>query len=353
MPEIEKNRFTYKKAGVDINKATDTLKSINKYITSTFNKNVLSDLSSFAGLFNLDLGNIPDPVLVSSTDGVGTKILLAKKSGDYKGIGQDLVAMCINDVICCGAIPLFFLDYIACGKIKKETIAEIIKSVADSCKKCNIALIGGETAEMPGMYGNDDVDLSGFVVGIADKKKLINKNLVKADDILIGIASSGIHSNGFSLVREIIDRCNLDLFKNFEGAKDKRLIDILMAPTKLYSNIIKHIIYGEKIDLHGIANITGGGFYDNIERILPVNMDAEIGEGNWEEPPIFSFLQKKGNISKKEMFHVFNMGVGMVLVSREEDFKKIEKASLKFGEEVSVIGKIRKGNKKVRINFSE
>ncbi len=352
MPGDKKNNFSYKKAGVDIDKATETLKSATESITSTFNKNVLNDLSSFGGLFKLDLNKFSCPVLVSSTDGVGTKILLAKESGKYGGLGQDLVAMCINDIICCGAKPLFFLDYIACGKIKQEIIKEIIASIAGSCKICRTALIGGETAEMPGMYGRDDIDLAGFVVGIADKDKLINKGLVREGDVLIGVPSSGIHSNGFSLVREVIRKHNLDLSKKFNSLKEKKLIDVLMVPTKLYYSFIEHLTSFGKLKIHGIAHITGGGFYDNIARILPGELDAEIKVGSWDIHPVFNFLKEEGNIGIKEMYRVFNMGIGMVLIISPEDVELVGEAAENFGEKVFQIGKIIKGNGKVRIKFN-
>src|SRR4030066_2050429 len=316
--EKDNKKYSYRSSGVDVYKASDVLNQLKKTITSTFSDKVLSDLSSFSGLFQLDLKGYKNPVLTSSTDGVGTKILLAKKLDYYKFIGQDAVAMCINDIICCGAKPLFFLDYIACGKVDERKIKTIIKSIAESCSYCDTALIGGETAEHPGMSEEDDIDIAGFAVGIIEKAAIINPELVKEGDIVAGISSSGIHSNGFSLIRKLIDDKKLDLNKIYDWSGGLSLGKLLLTPTKLYFKIISRIIEN-KVKIHGIAHITGGGFYENINRIIPTNMDALIQEGSWEIPAMFKFFSELGNIDKKEMFRVFNMGIGMVIIINPDD----------------------------------
>ena len=267
------------------------LSGLKNVISSTHDSNVLSSLSSFCGMFDLDTSSYKDPVLTSSTDGVGTKLILAKDAGDYSTVGQDLVAMSINDLICCGAKPLFFLDYIACGRIDTEKISAVIKSVADACRYCSTALLGGETAEMPDMYGDDEIDLAGFAVGIVEKTRIFDPERVKKGDLVTGLRSSGLHSNGFSLVRKIIGSGSLSLDKPLEWTEGKTLGEVLLTPTKLYSPVIGHILEDKDIDIKGIANITGGGFYDNINRIIPENMDVLISKDSWKVPPVFDLPQ--------------------------------------------------------------
>ncbi|MBN2073213.1 MAG: phosphoribosylformylglycinamidine cyclo-ligase [Actinobacteria bacterium] len=344
---MDRKKITYESSGVNIDRASETLSGLREVISSTFSKNVISDLSSFAGLYRLDSSTYREPVLVSSTDGVGTKLILAGQMNDYSGVGQDLVAMSINDLLCCGAKPLFFLDYIACGRIDKKVISTVVGSVAKACKTCETALIGGETAEMPDMYAVNEIDLAGFAVGIAEKSRLITPSRVKRDDILVGITSSGIHSNGFSLVRKIIREKGLDLFSKLKWTGGKKLGEVLLTPTKLYYGIINRIINKEKIDIHGIANITGGGFYDNINRIIPSSMDACIYGSRWSVPPVFTALQELGNIDSKEMYRVFNMGIGMVVIIPEKEFSKVQEAAKGTGENVLAIGEVKDGNGKV------
>lgn len=355
MPEKNKKKdskkYSYELSGVDIDKASNVLSQLKKTITSTFSGKVLSNLSSFSGLFQLDLEGYRNPVLVSSTDSVGTKILLAKKANCYRYIGQDAVAMCINDIICCGAKPLFFLDYIACGKVNEEKIKTIIKSIARSCSYCNTVLIGGETAEMPDMYRKDDIDVAGFAVGIIEKSAIINSSLVNEGDIVAGIPSSGVHSNGFSLVRKIIKDKKLDLQKKYDWASGKLLGDLLLTPTKLYFKIIDRMIKN-KVEIHGISHITGGGFYENINRIIPGNMNASIPEGSWKIPSIFKFLQDLGNIDRDEMFRVFNMGIGMVIITSPGGFDKARNIAGELGEDIYNIGTVTRGNGKVIIEES-
>lgn len=353
MPENGKSgkKYSYKSSGVDIDKASDIINQLKETLRSTYSGRVISSLSSFSGLFQPDLKNYREPVLTSSTDGVGTKILLAKKTDCFENIGQDAVAMIINDIICCGAKPLFFLDYIACGKVDEKRIKTIIKSMARSCSYCDTVLIGGEIAEHPGIGKVDDIDIAGFAVGIVEKSDIIKTDLVREGDIIMGIASSGIHSNGFSLVRKIISDKKVDLQKEYDWTEGKLLKDLLMTPTKLYFRIVDKIIKS-KIEVHGIAHITGGGFYENINRIIPANMDASIQEGKWKIPAVFKFLQDMGNIDRDEMFRVFNMGIGMVIITSPDQFSRIEKIARELSEVVYNIGTVTGGSNRVIIKES-
>lgn len=344
--------YSYRSSGVDIDKASNVLGKLKETISSTFSDKVLSDLSSFSGLFQLDLKVYKNPVLTSSTDGVGTKIILAKKLDHYESIGQDAVAMCINDIICCGAKPLFFLDYIACGKVDDRKIKTIIESIAESCSYCDTVLIGGETAEHPGMSEEDDIDVAGFAVGIIEKSAIINPRLVKMGDIIAGLASSGIHSNGFSLVRKLIEDKKLDLKKKYDWARGESLGNLFLTPTRLYPRAVGKMIEN-KVNIHGIAHITGGGFYENINRIIPVSMDASIKEGSWKVPAVFKFLQQLGNIDRDEMFRVFNMGIGMVLIIAPDEFDRTKKIAGDMGENLHNIGIVTKGSGKVIIKESQ
>lgn len=349
MPNDKKKQFTYKDSGVNLDKAGKAIELIKKPVTSTFSKNVLNDLTSYAGLFSFDNKKYKEPVLVSSTDGVGTKLLIAKEANNFAGIGQDLVGMCINDILCCGAMPLFFLDYIACGQLDCQKVKIIVESIARSCSECKTALIGGEIAEMPDIYSKDNIDLAGFVVGVVEKASVIKPGLVKKNDIIVGLPSSGVHSNGFSLVRKIIKDKKIKLSHKMDKQRNTTLADELLVPTKLYYKIISKLL-DRGINLHGIAHITGGGFYENINRIIPKNLNALINMGSWEIPGIFNFLKNAGNISKNEMFKVFNMGIGMVLVIDPADYEKVKKISSLAGEEISKIGIVAEGNGEVIIN---
>ena len=349
---------TYRDSGVNLDAAGETVNLINKPVFSTFNKNVLNDMTSYAGLFLFESQKYREPVLVSSTDGVGTKLLLAKKTGIYNHIGQDLVAMCINDIICCGATPLFFLDYIAWGKLDPQKARIIVESIAESCRTCQAALIGGEMAEMPDMYAKDDIDLAGFAVGVVEKSGIIKPELVSRDDILVGIPSSGIHSNGFSLVRKIIDSQNISLDSAFIDSiskgndSQKTLGEALLEPTRLYFEITR-LLNEQCIKVNGIAHITGGGFYENINRIIPKNMDALITEGSWPAQEVFMFLQERGNVEKDEMYRVFNMGIGLVLIINPDLVKSALRKLNNAGENAYIIGKVISGSGKVRINYDK
>ena len=358
MPDDKKKQFTYKDSGVNLDKAGKAIELIKKPVSSTFSKNVLNDLTSYAGLFSFDNKKYRQPVLVSSTDGVGTKLLIAKEADNFAGIGQDLVGMCINDILCCGAMPLFFLDYIACGQLDCQKVKIIVESMAASCRKCKTALIGGEIAEMPDIYSKDDIDLAGFVVGVVEKASVIKPGLVKKNDIIVGLPSSGVHSNGFSLIRKILKDKKIKLSHKMDkqggtAVKQKpgntTLADTLLVPTKLYYKVINKLL-DSGTGLHGIAHITGGGFYENINRVIPKNLNASIHMGSWEIPGIFNFLKNTGNVSKNEMFRVFNMGIGMVLIIDPDDYDKVKKISSQAGEEISQIGIVTEGNGEVLIN---
>ncbi|WP_442860793.1 phosphoribosylformylglycinamidine cyclo-ligase [Alkaliphilus sp. B6464] len=337
--------ITYKSAGVDVDEGQRAVKLMKEHVKSTFNSNVLADLGGFGGLFSLNINDYKEPVLVSGTDGVGTKLKLAFMMDKHDTIGQDCVAMCVNDILCQGGKPLFFLDYIATGKLVGEKIAQIVGGIAEGCKLAGSALIGGETAEMPGLYKEDEYDLAGFAVGIVDKADIITGKNIEAGDIILALPSSGIHSNGYSLVRklffDILDMKTTDYVEEF----GQTLGEVLLTPTKIYVNQILSLI--KDINVKGICHITGGGFYENIPRILPENVDAKIDIKSWQIPPIFKFIQQKGNISYKEMFSTFNMGVGMAIVVSQEDAQRSMEILKAIGEDVKEIGKIVKGNKQV------
>ncbi len=335
--------YTYKDSGVDIDKTNRMLSGLKKVIRSTHDKNVLSDLLSFCGLFNLDVSKYKNPVLVSSTDGVGTKVMLAREMKDYSTIGQDLVAMSINDLICCGAKPLFFLDYIACRKIDIIEISAVITSISNACRFCNTALLGGETAEHPEKSEEGEIDLAGFAVGIVEKEKIFTSRNVKRGDIVIGLKSSGLHSNGFSMVRKLITSAGFNLEKPLKWTQGENLGQALLTPTRLYSPLIGHLLDDENIDIKAVANITGGGFYQNIDRIINKNMDVVIRKGKWDIPPVFDFLQKLGDIPEKEMYKVFNMGIGMVLVTSPESMEALHVAAGQKDEEVVRLGEVTGG----------
>lgn len=299
---------SYKAAGVDVTAGYKSVELIKSDVKRTHNSSVPEGIGGFGGLYIPDLKGMTEPVLVSGTDGVGTKLKLAQSADKHDTVGIDLVAMCVNDIICCGAKPLFFLDYINCGRNVPERIAQIVKGIADGCVKSGCALIGGETAEHPGITPDDEYDLAGFCVGIVDKPKLIGKT-AQSGDIIIGLASSGVHSNGFSLVRKILS-------ESTENNHDNDIIETLLTPTEIYVKPILSLI--ESIPVKGIANITGGGFYENIPRCLPDGITAEIVKDSYENPDIFNWLAKTGNIPETDMYGTFNMGIGMVVVVAPE-----------------------------------
>ena len=325
----------YKRAGVDVERGYEAVKRMKEYVKRTKRPEVIGGLGAFAGLFDLSSFNYREPVLVSGTDGVGTKLLLASQLDKHDTIGIDLVAMCVNDIVAQGAEPLFFLDYIGCGKNDPAVIEEIVSGVAEACVQSGASLIGGETAEMPGMYEEDEYDLAGFAVGIVEKSEIITGQDIEVDDVIIGLPSSGIHSNGYSLVRKIIEDLSLD--ERYEGLTET-LGETVLTPTKIYAKQVAAV--QSKVDVKGITHITGGGFYENFPRMLPEGPGVELDRSTWEVPPIFPFLQEKGNLSLEEMYGIFNMGIGMAIVVREKDAKQAIQAIQETGEQAMVIGKV-------------
>jgi phosphoribosylformylglycinamidine cyclo-ligase len=327
----------YKKAGVDIKLANSIISKIKPLIHSTNIPGVMSEIGNFAGLFSLAQENISDPVLVSGTDGVGTKLVIANLLKKYDTIGIDLVAMCVNDILTCGAKPIFFLDYMAAGRLREEEVVNILKGIVQGCKIAGCALLGGETAEMPGFYKDGDYDLSGFAVGIVDRKKLISGHNIVPGDTIIGLASSGLHSNGYSLVRKIfLSEGESSLNKNVPSL-NLSLGEELLKPTRIYVSTILNLL--KEFKIKGIAHITGGGFIDNIPRILPANVAITINRDNWPILPIFKLIEEKGNITLSEMFHIFNMGIGLVLVVAKEDEEAVLAGLLQLQEQAYIIGK--------------
>ncbi|MDC3414197.1 phosphoribosylformylglycinamidine cyclo-ligase [Aquibacillus sp. 3ASR75-11] len=327
----------YKQAGVDVHAGYRAVDLMKKHIQKTNRPEVIGGVGAFAGLFDLSAFSYEEPVLVSGTDGVGTKLKLAIDLQCHDTVGQDLVAMCVNDIIAQGADPLFFLDYIACGKNVPEQIEQIVKGIADGCAQAGCALIGGETAEMPGMYKVEDYDLAGFVVGIADKKKLITGDSVVTGDVIIGLASGGLHSNGFSLVRKIAEEHQLEWTKTYEPL-DCSLGEALLTPTKIYASSVKHV--KSHMEIKGISHITGGGFYENIPRALPEHLGVKVKKDSWEIPAIYTVLAERANLSFDEMLGVFNMGIGMVFVVSPEDADQCLELLQQIGEKASVIGEV-------------
>ena len=338
----------YKKAGVDIEAGYKSVELIKDSIKETVRPEVLGGIGGFAGAFDMSaFKNMEEPILVSGTDGVGTKIKLAFVLDKHDTIGIDCVAMCVNDIVCGGGEPLFFLDYIACGKNYPEKIAEIVKGVAEGCKQSGCALIGGETAEHPGLMPEDDYDLAGFAVGVVDKKDLVTGEDIKPGDKLIGIASSGVHSNGFSLVRKVFDMTEETLNKYYDEL-GTTLGEALLAPTIIYVKAL-NLIKDAGVKIHGCSHITGGGFYENIPRMLPENVKAVVKKDSYEIPPIFKLLQKTGDIAEEMMYNTYNMGIGMLLAVDEADVDKTMEAITKAGEKCFVVGEVVEGKKGVEL----
>ena len=338
---------SYADAGVDITAGYKAVELMKKHIARTKNEGCLDDVGGFGGCFGLPVKGMEEPVLVSGTDGCGTKVKLAILLNKHDTIGIDAVAMCVNDIICCGAKPLFFLDYIACGKNIPEKIAEIVSGVAEGCVQSGAALIGGETAEHPGMMPIDDYDLAGFAVGIVDKKKIIDNTTMQEGDVVIALPSSGVHSNGFSLVRKVFDVENCDLTSPVEALDGKSLGETLLTPTKIYVKPVLALL--EAVKVRAISHITGGGFYENIPRSIPEGFGAEIVKSSVKVLPIFDLIAKTGNIPERDMFNTFNMGVGMSVVVAKEDADKAIEILKANGEDAYVIGKIVKSDAKVTI----
>ena len=336
----------YAAAGVDIEAGYQGVKMMNRYVQRTLTADVISDLGGFGGLFSLDLQGLEKPVLVSGTDGVGTKQRIAQLMDRHNTVGIDCVAMCVNDIICCGAKPLFFLDYIAIGKNIPEKVVSLVSGVSEGCVRAGCALIGGETAEHPGTMKPDDYDLAGFAVGVVDRDKILDKNKMQPGDVVIALPSSGLHSNGYSLVRKVFDVENADLGQYY-GELGCALGEELLRPTKIYVRPVLAAI--EAADIRGISHITGGGFYENIPRCIPDGLCAKIEKKALRIPPIFPLLSRMGGISERDMFNTFNMGTGMVLVAAKDSAVKALAALHSLGQEAGVIGEIVLGEEKVEL----
>ncbi|MCD4836161.1 phosphoribosylformylglycinamidine cyclo-ligase [Merdimmobilis hominis] len=337
---------SYKAAGVDVTAGYKAVELMKAHVAKTMTSGVVSGLGGFGGLFELDLQGIQKPVLVSGTDGVGTKLKLAILQDKHDTVGIDCVAMCVNDVVCCGAKPLFFLDYVAVGKNIPEKVANIVSGVAEGCVQSGCALIGGETAEMPGFYPEDEYDLAGFTVGVVDKDKILDPAKVEAGDVIIGLASSGVHSNGFSLVRKVFDVENADLGEYYDEL-GSTLGECLLTPTRIYVKSILALL--DAVQVKSISHITGGGFYENIPRCLPDGKQAVIDRASVDVLPIFQLIAKKGGISERDMFNTFNMGVGMCVVVKKEDAAKAVEVLTACGEKAKVIGRVEDGDQGVVI----
>ncbi|SNZ15856.1 phosphoribosylformylglycinamidine cyclo-ligase [Terribacillus aidingensis] len=331
----------YKQAGVDVEAGYRAVDLMKKHIKRTNRPEVIGGVGAFAGLFDLSSFSYKEPVLVSGTDGVGTKLKLAFDMNQHDTVGIDLVAMCVNDIIAQGAQALFFLDYIACGKNEPEKMEQIVKGISDGCVEAGAALIGGETAEMPGMYAEDEYDLAGFVVGIGEKSKLISGDAVEAGDTIIGIASSGLHSNGFSLVRRLLEEHNLSL-DDVYAPFDRPLGEVLLEPTKIYATAVRAV--QEEIDIHGISHITGGGFHENLPRAVPDHLGVRIQTDSWELPAVYEFLMNKAEIAFDDMLGVFNTGIGMALIVSQEDTEQCLSLLQDAGEKAWIIGEVTEQN---------
>lgn len=339
---------SYKEAGVDVTAGYKSVELMKKYVQSTYIPGVESDLGGFCGLFAPDIKDMKKPILVSGTDGVGTKLKLAFLMDKHDTIGQDCVAMCVNDIVCCGARPLFFLDYMSLWKNIPEMVATIVKGVTDGCKMAGCALVGGETAEMPGLYSENEYDLAGFSVGIVDQEKMINSETIEIGDVVIGLASSGVHSNGFSLVRKIFN-VNEENLKEYREELGKTLGEALIEPTKIYVKPVLKLL--EQVNVKGISHITGGGFYENMPRMLNEKVALNIDKDSYEVPAIFKLIQKEGNIPLRDMYNTFNMGIGMAIIVPKEEQEKALEILKEAGETAYVIGEVVEGNKEINIKY--
>lgn len=333
--------ISYKDSGVDVTRGYKAVDLMKKYVKTTYNDNVLGDIGSFGGFYSISGEKMEEPVLVAGTDGVGTKLKYAFLLEKHDTIGIDAVAMCVNDIVCQGAKPLFFLDYYACGRLYPEAEAQVVKGIAEGCRQAGCALIGGETAEMPGFYPDGEYDLAGFAVGIVDKKKVINGKNIQAGDVLLGVKSSGIHSNGYSLVRKLFgdsDRAELEKYDERLGASPA---EVLLTPTKIYVRSILTLV--AKVPVKGIAHITGGGFIENIPRIFPEGIGCEIDKNSYEVPAVFRVMQERAGISDEQIYNTFNMGIGMVVCVSPENAAAAAASLKESGEEVVVLGRTTEG----------
>lgn len=337
---------SYKAAGVDVTAGYKGVELMKKAVQATYTNAVISDIGGFGGLYAPQIKGMEEPILVSGTDGVGTKLKLAFLMDKHDTIGEDCVAMCANDVICTGASPMFFLDYMALGKNIPEKVATIVAGVAEGCKKANCSLIGGETAEMPGFYPVDEYDLAGFCVGIVDKKKIINNKTIEIGDKVIGLKSSGVHSNGFSLVRKVFD-VNKENLNEYVESLGCTVGEALLKPTKIYVKPILKLI--EQVKVKGISHITGGGFYENMPRMLREGVALKIDKNSYEVPPIFKLIAERGNIPERDMYNTFNMGIGMAVIVPESEVEKSLEILKEAGEEAYLIGEVVEGNREIII----
>ena len=332
--------ISYKDSGVDVERGYQAVKLMKEHVKSTYTDGVLGDIGSFGGFFRMSK-NVKNPVLVAGTDGVGTKLKYAILANKHDTIGIDAVAMCVNDIVCQGAQPLFFLDYFATGALSPEKVATVVSGIAEGCRQSGAALIGGETAEMPGFYPEGDYDIAGFAVGVVDEKKIINGSTIKSGDVLIGIKSSGVHSNGYSLVRKLWGE-NVDELDKYDEELGAKPIDVLLTPTKIYVNSILELI--KTVKVKGIAHVTGGGFIENIPRIFPDGVGCVINKKSYEIPKVFKIMQKRAALSDEQIYNTFNMGIGMVVCVKKADVEKTIAQLESTGEECVVIGKTVKGS---------
>ena len=337
---------SYKAAGVDVTAGYKGVQLMKKAVQSTYTNAVISDIGGFGGLYAPQIKGMEEPILVSGTDGVGTKLKLAFLMDKHDTIGEDCVAMCANDVICTGASPMFFLDYMALGKNIPEKVATIVTGVAEGCKKANCSLVGGETAEMPGFYPEDEYDLAGFCVGVVDRKKIIDSKTIEVGDKVIGLASSGVHSNGFSLVRKVFD-VNEENLKEYVEELGRTVGEALLEPTRIYVKPILKLI--EEVKVKGISHITGGGFYENLPRMLREGVSLRIDKNSYEVPALFKLIASRGNIPERDMYNTFNMGIGMAVIVPEDQVEKAINLLKEAGEEAYLIGEVIEGNKEVII----
>lgn len=339
-------KLTYQEAGVDVKEGARAVELMKKHVKETFNEDVIGDLGSFGGLLRLS-GQFESPVLVAGTDGVGTKLKIAFMMDKHDTVGQDLVAMCVNDILCQGATPLFFLDYLATGHLEAEKAAALVKGITDGCKLAAMPLLGGETAEMPGFYQPGEYDMAGFAVGVVDEPKIITGASIEEGDLLIGLESSGVHSNGYSLVRKLcFDKLELKV-DDYVPELEKTLGDVLITPTKIYVKPVLNVL--EKQSIKGMIHMTGGGFFENIPRIIPAGMGVDIRLGTWPEQPIFKFMREKGDIELEEMFGTFNMGIGFILVVSPEVAAETQALLRAQGEESYIIGEVTKSHEGVTL----
>ena len=339
---------SYAAAGVDVTAGYEAVKRIKPMVESTYIPGVMGTLGGFGGMFAPDMTGMKKPVLVSGTDGVGTKLKIAFLMDKHDTVGIDCVAMCVNDIICGGAAPMFFLDYIACGKNDPERIAQIVTGITEGCRQSECALVGGETAEMPGFYPVDEYDLAGFSVGIVDEEKIIDGKKLAEGDVLIGLASTGVHSNGFSLVRKVFDVENVDLKAPMAELEGKSLGETLLAPTRIYVKAVKSLLK-EGVDIHAISHITGGGFYENVPRMMTEGLTAQIQLDTFPRLPIFNLIQAKGNIPDRDMYNTFNMGIGMILALPADQAEKALEVLKAAGETAYQIGKVVAGEDSVEL----